>query len=227
MTPFEPDDWSPLEDDDHEAQVAGLLRLLGDEPRRVLDIGCGDGRVLEPLSLAGHIAHGVDLDPRAIQACLRKKLRVRAGDALDDACDLTVGGGAPEAVLCLGHTFMLFNDSVATLLMLRRVRAALDPGGFFAIDAFCEPLWNEVAEGYWQSGVAEDGSSQLVWAPGDNVLAFRTGPQIDEDSWEVRPDDRTVRLWSMGELRLLAHAAGFGAPVVRRTDHLIVMPAVR
>lgn len=229
MAGSEIDDWFPLDEEDHHAQVAGLLGLLGEAspPKRVLDIGCGDGRVMTPLKRAGHEVAGVDVDARAVEACLAKGLSARRGDVLDAGCDLTVNGGAPDAVVCLGHTFMLFVDPLEALAMLKRARAALAPGGWFAVDAFCEPLWNEVAEGYWQSGIAEDGSSQLVWSPGDNVLAFRGGDAIDESSWEVRASDRPARLWSMGELRLLAHGAGFAEPEVRRTDGLIVMRAVR
>ncbi len=232
MAGSEIDDWFPLDEEDHHAQVAGLLAMLGQTPpprppKRVLDIGCGDGRVMMPLKRAGHEVAGIDVDSRAVEACVAKGLNARRGNVLEPGCDLTVNGAAPDAAVCLGHTFMLFVDPVATLGMLHRVRAAMAPGGWFAVDAFCEPLWNEVAEGYWQSGLAEDGSSQLVWSPGDNVLAFRGEADIDESSWEVRASDRPVRLWSMGELRLLAHGAGFGEPEVRRTDGLIVMRAVR
>lgn len=227
MAAFEFDDWFPLDDEDHHAQVAGLLDLLSDGPKRILDIGCGDGRVLKPLADADYIARGIDTDPCAVEACARKRLDASVGDALDPACDITVHGAPPDAVLCLGHTFMLLTDPVAVLAMLARIRCSLAGGGFFAIDAFCEPLWREVSEGYWQSGVAEDGQSQLVWAPGDNVLAFRGGDEIDENSWEVKPTDRPMRLWSKGELRLLARAAGFIEPEHRVTDCLIVMRAVR
>lgn len=229
MAGSEIDDWFPLEGEDHHAQVAGLLAVLGPAPppKRVLDIGCGDGRVMTPLTRAGHEVAGIDVDERAVAACAAKGLNARRGDALEPGCDLTVNGAAPDAAVCLGHTFMLFVDPLEVLDLLIRVRGEIAEGGFFAVDAFCEPLWNEVAEGYWQSGIAEDGSSQLVWSPGDNVLAFRGEADIDESSWEVRASDRPVRLWSMGELRLLAHGAGFGEPEVRRTDGLIVMRAVR
>lgn len=222
------DDWFPLDDQEHRAQVAGLLRLLGDAPARVLDLGCGDGRVLAPLAQAGHVCMGIDSDQRAIDACMAQHLRARRGDLLDPACDLWIDAHRPDAIVCLGHTFMLVVDPIAALDLLRRAHGALvERGGFFAIDAFPVPLWREVSEGYWQSGVAEDGSSQLVWAPGDNVLAFRSEGDIDERSWEPGPGDRPVRLWSMGELRLLAHVAGFADPEVLVTDHLIVMRAVR
>lgn len=230
MSAFEIEDWFPLDDADHDAQVAGLLSLLGPAPMRILDLGCGNGRILAPLANAGHAVEGIDADPRAVQACAAAGLGARQGDIAAGSCDLSVAGAPPHAVLCLGHTFMLLTDPIETLALMERVVAALSKdggGGFFAIDAFCEPLWSEVSEGYWQSGIAEDGQSQLVWAPGDNVLAFRGPREIDESSWEVGPRDRPVRLWSMGELRLLAHAAGFAEPEIRRTDCLIVMRVAR
>lgn len=43
---------------------------------RVLLVGCGSGRDLVPLLQAGHAAEGVDLAPRAIEACRRRLARM-------------------------------------------------------------------------------------------------------------------------------------------------------
>ena len=48
------DEVAPLEPEESVAQIEALLAALGPAPRRVLDLGCGAGRVLVPLAAAGH-----------------------------------------------------------------------------------------------------------------------------------------------------------------------------
>ena len=73
-------------------------------------------------------------------------------------------------------------------------------------------MWDDVAEGAWVTGVSEDGSWQMIWASGDAVIALRRDDRVDPDDWEIREDDRLLRLWSAGELALLAEASGWGTP---------------
>lgn len=42
--------------------ISWILPMLGDSPKRVLEIACGSGRILIPLAKAGHIATGLDCD---------------------------------------------------------------------------------------------------------------------------------------------------------------------
>ena len=63
---------------------------------------------------------------------------------------------------------------------------------------------------------------QLVWAEADNVLSLRTGIEIDPQSTTVREDEVRYRLWSRGELELLARASGWKAPRTAEDAYLIV-----
>lgn len=228
------DDWFPLEPEEHERQLAGLLRRLGQPAKRVMDIGAGSGRIALPLADAGHLVLAVDRDPCAVEACGGRgpRLTARLGDALAPAADLTLpfesGPGRAcgyDAALCLGNTFALFHEPHAAVGLMRRLRGVVRPqseGGFFAIDDMCGALWREVAEGNWQNGVSEDGRMQLVWGEADNVLAIRHGGSVDPECWRVREPDRPVRLWSMGDLALLCEASGWNPPLRAPADHLIV-----
>ena len=62
-------DWFPMDEVQSQVQIEYILRLLGEEPKTVIDIGCGDGRVLVPLASAGHQLTGIDIDEHAIEAC--------------------------------------------------------------------------------------------------------------------------------------------------------------
>lgn len=219
-------DWSPLDEEAHEAQVAGVLaRLAGlGRPARIIDLGAGGGRMAEPLHEAGHDVVAIDRDPESIAVCEVLGVRTRRADLLDAGADLTHPAGPADCVLCLGNTFALVHDVVAAVGLLARSLKAVGPGGWLAIDAV-GPLWEEVADGNWQAGDSEDGRWRLVWAPGDAVIAVRDLEHRDDDpgeGWDLQEEDTPCRLWSMGALRLAALASGWGDPVEHTGEHLVV-----
>ncbi len=44
------------------ADVDFALSIVGDAPKRILEVACGSGRILVPLAKAGHDAAGLDID---------------------------------------------------------------------------------------------------------------------------------------------------------------------
>lgn len=224
-------DWFPLEEAQHEAQVRGLLRSLraagaAQRDLPILDLGCGDGRVLAPLADAGLRVVGVDADKRALARC-RARLGERPAtlihaDFLSDELLEQLRPLAPfQMALCLGNTFLLVHDVDRAATLLGRLRDLLRPGGAIYLDNFCAETWREVAEGYWQEGISEDGAMQLLWSPGDNVIALRRGEAVAETDDQVRPSDTLYRLWTRGELRLLARSCGLCGPEIDEAQHLI------
>ncbi len=211
--PLHDDDWFPLPPEEHERQMLALTRALSPLPTRsVIDLGAGSGRVAIPLARTGARVLAVDSDPAAIEICNAEGVATRRADLLDPGLDLSPGGPF-DAALCLGHTLMLIHRPPDAVRMLRAAQRALKPGGLFITDNFPGPVWAEVAEGNWQEGVSADGAMQMVWAAGDNVIALRRGPGVRPHDGTIRNDDRLLRLWSLGELALLAEAAGFTGPV--------------
>lgn len=66
------------------------LIILGivQENAKVLDIGCGDGELLQLLSLEKHIkGHGIELSQRGVNSSVSKGLMVIQGDADTDLLD--------------------------------------------------------------------------------------------------------------------------------------------
>lgn len=220
------DDWFPMSAAEHRRQLGALRRLLGKRARRVLDLGSGDGRLARPLADSGHDVLAIDRDEAALRRCSDAGISTGCMDFLDSSKKSEQGWeavaliGPYDAVLCLGHTFMLAWKPAQAVTLLRRVRSVLKPGGVFVIDDFCAPLWREVASGNWQNGVSPNGNMQLVWDEGDNVLALRSGGEVRRSDWRVGRSDRRLRLWSAGELELLSLAAGWSAP--RRSSGLCV-----
>ncbi len=191
---FRSDEQHPFDGEYSDEQILTLLEQLGPEPRSVLELGCGTGRILAPLLEAGHRVLGIDRDPAALAAC--RQALGPAGE--DDAWRLLLadffdpwpeGLGDFDVVCCLGNTFMTVADVDQAAALLRRATRVLVPGGAFIMDDCPHQCWPELTEGRWLSGTAEDGSAQLIWDSADAVFVLRTGAEVDPDCWSFKPGD--------------------------------------
>lgn len=114
------------------ADLAGEARFVDAmAPRgaRVLDAGCGPGRVGAELHARGHHVVGVDVDPVLIEAARADHPGPdwRTGDLAE--LDLAAEGVAPfDVVLCAGNV-MTFLAEGTEAEVLRRLGAHLSPGG--------------------------------------------------------------------------------------------------
>jgi SAM-dependent methyltransferase len=163
------------------ADLAGEARLIDAVvPRgaRILDAGCGTGRVGGFLAAAGHDVVGVDIDPELIAVALRDHPKSRW--LVCDLADLDLpAAGIPaefEAAVCVGNV-MTFLAPATRLPVLRRLRAHLRAEGrlvvgfgagrgyeydaFFA-DAAAAGLTLEVTLGTWDLRPFTPGSDFLV-----------------------------------------------------------------
>ena len=115
------------------ASVAKYLELLGEEPGRVLEVGCGTGAYVAELLRRGIDAHGVDFSP---QMCEVAKATCRAvgfdGGAQDDAlircadCEEGMGFDGVFDRIALVDSWESFPNPGK---VIRHAEAALAPGG--------------------------------------------------------------------------------------------------
>ncbi|MEI2607167.1 MAG: methyltransferase domain-containing protein [Candidatus Promineifilaceae bacterium] len=121
------------------SDVGFVLALAGETRGRVLELGCGTGRLLLPLARAGYEVTGVDSSP-AMLALAREKInreteavRGRVHLHQTDMTELGECGRDYALILIPYNTFMHLSPRQADLT-LRQIRRCLRPGGRLFID---------------------------------------------------------------------------------------------
>lgn len=119
-----------LENGDDIVGEARLLDAMVPRASRVLDAGCGQGRVGGYLAAAGHTVVGVDVDPTLVTEAERQFPTATwlQGDLAE--LDLPARGvEAPfDAIVCAGNVLTFAAPDTQTEI-LRRFGAHLAPGG--------------------------------------------------------------------------------------------------
>ncbi|MGP3966317.1 class I SAM-dependent methyltransferase [Streptomyces sp. 6N223] len=112
---------------------AALLHRLLPEGGSVLDLGCGTGRLAEPLARLGHPVTGVDNEPEML-AHLRSATPVCA-----DIAALDLGGERFDAVLLMSHLINVADEAFVAAA-LRTARRHLRDEGLVVAERY-PPGW--------------------------------------------------------------------------------------
>ncbi len=196
-----------------------FVALVGETPRaRVLDLGCGTGRLALGLAAAGHAVTGIDPSSAALAAARTKAGAERATWIHGTA------KSAPEAAfdvaIMTGHVsqFILSEDEWASTL--RALWQALVPGGRLAFHAY------DPESRIWERWNPQDSRRQVAIRDGTRVLIWTeiTGLRDDTVSFSHHyrfPDgaalrsDSSLRFWSEQRLRESLTNAAFA---IERVD---------
>ena len=115
-----------------------LLSILGNSPRKVLEIGCGGGKLLMPLAAAGHIVTGVDVDESMLEILSDKasgysNVQFFCADALH-----TTWSGNFDVIVVAGNLLMNLrteeDSKSAQKQLLEKASNILAPGGMLYLD---------------------------------------------------------------------------------------------
>ena len=196
--------------------------LLGPPSGKLLELGCGTGRILLPLAMEGWRCEGVDASPDMLEICRLKadedNLPVELHRQRIERLKLATKF---DRIIIPGFTFQHLTDHSAARRALRRIRSHLKVRGRLILSLFhpWESLRNG-SDGHWKlrsSTVLEDGNRVLVHESiaADPVLQYLTiwnryeivdarGKPLEETLVENK-----LRWFGLDEFRLLLEAAGF------------------
>lgn len=136
-----------------EAELDHVLSLIG-EKDRVLDLGCGYGRVLPELRRTAGMVVGVDNSVRSLQLA---RASLSHGDccslAAMDAAALGFVPGSFDVICCIQNGISAFHIDRRSLVSECLEAAA--PGGLVLLSSYAESFWPDRLE--WFERQAEEG----------------------------------------------------------------------
>ena len=175
---------------------------------RVLDLGCGHGRITNALARTGARVTGIEAMPapieRARYTAAKEKLDVdyRQTDIREAILD-----GPYEAALLWFFTFGYHTDA-ENAAILEKVCRALKPGGKLLVDQYNTPALARNADHYT---VVDCGDSLLLQKPVWDLEGGRWGAErIVVRDGAVRRSRFLCRCYSVPELEHMLKVGGFG-----------------
>lgn len=149
----------------------------------LLDLGCGPGRALLPLALAGFPMTGVDSSPVLLERARTKLAAANVHAELVEA-DLTaleLSHRDYAFAFCLSNTLMHLTTPAAQRALLERAHAHLRPGGLLLVDLFAPDVARLTAC---------EGLLELA----DRWHSERDGAKVEVIKWSTRAVDWSTQL---------------------------------
>ncbi|HKN63979.1 MAG TPA: methyltransferase domain-containing protein [Gaiellaceae bacterium] len=175
-----------------------FLALAAETPgSRVLDLGCGTGRLTVALAAAGHSVTGVD--PAGAMLAVA---RTKPGAEKVSWIEGTAAAAPTESfdlALMTSHVAQVFVDDAEWSDTLRHLAGALVPGGRLAFDS------RDPAARAWRSWTG-------VTSVGKGTVSFTSLNELPDGS--VLAVDSTLRFRTEPELRASLESAGFAVEAV-------------
>lgn len=168
-------------------EVQIFVRYQAKLSGRVLDVGCGAGRVLSYLVMIGADAHGIDIAPRMVDYCRRvvPAADVRVGDVKDIRRSVD---GSFDAVIAPDNLIDVFDDA-ARRQVIGDIKDVLAPGGLFIFSTH-DLGWAESNPGprEWEQPTRGRSLRKLLEkAPADYIQALRNRREIAANRERLAP----------------------------------------
>lgn len=151
-----------------EKIIAALIEML---PRdaRVLDVGCGYGRIALPLAQAGYEVEGLDLSENLIEAARRAADAegLRVGFTVGSMTSLPYPSESFDAAICLWSVFNELLEEDEQTGAIREMWRVLGPGGVGVIEG--RP-YTEPSEADIESGARRGPEHRVEWGLVEGIL---------------------------------------------------------
>ena len=188
------------------------VALAGETPKRVLDVGCGTGRLACALAGQGHRVTGADPAVAMLEMAKRKPEagKIAWVEAFADRLDLAERF---DLIVMTGHVFQVFLEDAEILAVLKNLRRHLAPGGTLAFETRNPAAreWEEWTADYSETvehpelGPVE--ASWVLTAVEEPFVSFETRHRFPDGSRLAAPS--TLRFITQPELAALLEQAGF------------------
>jgi SAM-dependent methyltransferase len=190
-----------------------FLAVVNETPRaRVLDAGCGTGRLTIAIAEAGHTVTGIDPSPASLAAARAKTGgdRVRWIEGTAESAPTA----AFDVAIMTGHASQFILREAEWASTLRALWRALVPGGRLAFHAY-DPAariwerWNP--EATRRQVTLQDGSAVSIWTEvtsrSDDLVSY--AHHYEFANGDTRRSDSCLRFWDEARLRQSVSDAGF------------------
>ena len=214
--------WDDFAGEEPKSDYHVYRELFEEHPGRVLDVGCGTGRLLLPYLASGIDVDGVDTSEEALAICRAKAAAQGLSPVLHRQRMQALELGSRYRVIILpGGTFHLAGDADTAREALRRFYDHLEPGGVLALSL--DNPHDELscaAVGRWVSSrvvprpdglqlhqdrlVIDVDENRQVSTTHIRFRAARCGKVVNEETYVMR-----MRLFFREEIESLLEQAGF------------------
>jgi SAM-dependent methyltransferase len=193
-------------------EVRRILKRAGIVRGRIVEIGCGSGRLARRLSAAGYDVRGFDISPAMVR--LARTVAPRARFGVGSLTRIRIP--RCDAVIALGEVVTYAPGGLAALSrFFTRVHDALPPGGLLIFD-FME---SAAGRTYAPKTLIGDGWTMTVAATFDSktrvlrrrIIIVRRAGRASRRSRETH----RVRIYGRREIRTALARAGFTATMRR------------
>jgi len=153
---------------------ARLIDALASRACRILDAGCGTGRVAAALAARGHEVLGVDLDPALIAAGLQQYPGLPLAEL--DLLSLSPALGAFDLIVSAGNV-MVYLTPGTERAVLAAMASVLKPGGR-AVFGFATDRSYTVAD-------LDADAAAVGWSLEGRYATWQLDPSLPESDWAV------------------------------------------
>ena len=192
---------------------AFYMNLAGSVVQRVLDVGCGTGRLACELAARGHSVTGVDPSDEMLELA-RQRLNGDRVEWIKGRATEFVVDGEFDLIVMTGHAFQVLLSDRDILDGLERIRKHLSANGRLAFETRNGAVreWEEWTPAATQQKLSVPGAGEIevhndIRSVFENVVTYETHFRFGPD--DVVVTDDAIRFMEAYELSRFLDAAGF------------------